>query len=532
MIRRALGLIFFSLALTTQAIAVRLPNVRADLHTPPFGKLTQLWAQEAAGIPEGHAFIRELEQNNFIFATPHIGVLDSGFVLAHMLAGVKLTPQLRSHLSDSEPDSDTRNIFANFFPNPLHDFLLYHYARRAARYSDLRHGSAVAYLLASDTSASTSLKGEIALLLPLPRRVNLDSKKKLYELIATLPLPQVVNHSMSFGNDDRWSTGVAAAAKLIAAKTIFVTSAGNRAPDPVEAGKRELAEQLIIVGSADPTGYISSFSQTGCAETIRACSDGYIQSVSPKSSEFFNFGGTSGAAPLVSGALADALSILPDLSLDHAKLLLQKTALANSYGDAAGLLNYYKLLRVAHRLSERGWSSTSGAEDVLHAPSLYDFHAESEQLTQAVIASASTATSFLKLRQAFFLEQDNSTARKLLAEIYLQYGYEAQTFFYDNHNIEARDAFIAQKDKEQHATADKFFAAIAIADTHTMLQLLPDFNQKIFFQKTRTLHDNLQVLSREKQRLVIAFLKEHRIAKVTISDDGTDLSVSSIRGRD
>ena len=530
MTKRALGLIFFSLALTTQAIAVRLPNVRADLHTPPFGKLTQLWAQEAAGIPEGHAFIRELEQNNFIFATPQIGVFDSGFVPASILADVSLALQLRKHLSDTEAESDIRNIFAKFFPNPLHDFLLYHYARRAARYSDLRHGSAVAYLLASDTSASTSLKGEIALLLPLPRRVNLDSKKKLYELIATLPLPQVFNHSMSFGNDDRWSTGVAAAAKLIAAKTIFVTSAGNRAPDPVEAGKRELAEQLIIVGSADPTGYISSFSQTGCAETIRACSDGYIQSVSPKSSEFFNFGGTSGAAPLVSGALADALSILPDLSLDHAKLLLQKTALANSYGDAAGLLNYYKLLRVAHRLAERGWTSAAGEEDVLHDPSLYDFHAESEQLTQAAIASSSNA--FLKLRQAFFLNHDNSIARKFLAEIYLQYGYEAQAFFYDNHNIEARDVFIAQKNKEQHATADKFFAAIAIADTHTMLQLLPDFNQKIFFQKTRTLHDTLQVLSREKQRLVIAFLKEHRIAKVTISDDGTELSVSSIRGRD
>ena len=530
MMRRALVLIFFSLVLAIPASAQRWPNVRANLHTHPFGKLTQFWAHQAAGIPEGHAFIRELEQNNFAFATPQIGVLDTGFVLASMLADVKLAPQLHKHLSDTEADPDERNTFAKTFPHPLRDFLLYHYARREAKDSRDRHGSAVAYLLASNTHAGTSLKGEIAMLLPFPRKFS-HHAKELHEMIAELLLPQVVNYSMSFGNDDHWSTGVAAAAKSIAATTIVVTSAGNHAPDPIELGKRELAEQLVIVGSADPTGHVSSFSQTGCAETIRTCSDSYIQSISPKSGEFFNFGGTSGAAPLVSGALADGMSILPDLSREHAVLLLKKTALANADGDAVGLLNYYKLLRVAHRLAERGWVSAADEEEVLHDPSLYDFHAESEQLTQAAIASPSNA--FLKLRQAFLLDHTNNTTRTLLAEMYRQHGYEAQAFFYDNPNTDARNAFIAQKDKGQHAIADKFFAAIAIADTQAMLELLPDLNPKIFLQKKiRTLHNNLRALAREKQMLVINFLQEHRIAIVTISDDGEEVTVRPIRDRD
>lgn len=528
---RLLLLVFCSLALATQIVAQRLPDVRGNLHTLPFGKLTQFWAHQAAGIPEGHAFIRELEQQNFNFATPQLGVLDSGFSTTSLLAGIRLTPQLHQHLSNSEvdPSDSFADVFAQAFPNPLRDFLLQLYARRPPKQRHLRHGSAVAYVLASNTSASVSVRGDIAWLLPRPRRYTLDDFAKLIEMIVALPLPQVINLSMAFGGGEDWSKGVSTAIEMLATRTLFVTSAGNNAPDPIEAGKRELAEPLVIVGSTDPTGHVSSFSQACCAETIRACSDEYLQSINHKSGELFNFGGTSGAAPMVSAALADVLSILPDLSRKHAELLLRNTALANSYDDGAGLLNYFKLLRVVHRLAERGWSSTSGAEAVLHDPSLYDFHAEAEQLTQAAIASISNDEAFLKLRQAFFLDHTNHVARKLLAETYRQHGYEAQAFFYDNHDKEARDAFIAQKDKEQHETVNKFFAAIAKADTDTMLQLLPYLSKKLFLRnKSFKFHDDLRALSREKQALVINFLQEHKIAKVIIYADG-NISVSTIR---
>ena len=435
--------------LATRADAKRLPNVQGELLTSPFGKLTQFWAQQAAGTPEGHAFIKTLEQQNFAFATPQLGVLDTGFVADSLLASARLTPQLRHHLSNRNPTADDRYVFARNFPHPLRNFLLSHYARNCVLYRSQRHGSAIAHLLASTTAAGVSLKGEIAMLLPLPKRSDLDYRKAIRESLASLPLPQIINYSLRLSNDEERSASLATSMQALAAKTMLVTSAGNKAPEPIETGKQDLAEQIIIVGSADPTGHVSSFSQTGCAETIRACSDSYIQSVSPKSGKFFNFGGTSGAAPMVSAALADVLSILPDLSLAQTKLLLQNTALPNTYGDAVGLLNYFKLLRVAHRLVQRGWSSTARADDVLHDPSLYDFQAESSQLTQEAIAAISSETAFLKLRQAFFLDHNNSTARKFLAEMYRQHGYEAQAFFYGNPDTEARHAFIKQKDDEQ-----------------------------------------------------------------------------------
>ena len=424
--------VIFSLGLALQASTTRLPSMLADIHAPLFGQLTQFWAQQAAGIPEGHLFIRALEHENFSFATAHLGVMDVGFNLASLSTRVRLAPQLRSQLANSEAEADDNNTLAKIFPPPLRNFLLDHHARRPNKYRHKRHGDAIVYLLASDTPASTSLKGEIALLLPFPQQDSIATEKKLHELIATLPLPPITNYAMSFGETDRWSTEVASIVESITEKTILVTEAGNNAPEPIEAGKQALAQHLIIVGSADPTGHVSSFSQRGCAETIRACSDYYIQNNSPKSGELFNFGGTSSATTLVSAALADTMSILPNLSREQAVLLLQNTALPNSYGDKVGLLNYYKLLRVAHRLAEQGWSATAKSSKVLHDASLYDFRAEAEQLTQEAITSPSATTAFLKLRRAFFLDPDNSSTRTSLAKIYRQYGYEAQAFFYDN----------------------------------------------------------------------------------------------------
>lgn len=530
MLNNLLVAMFATLFLGGNALAQRLPNVLGELHTLPFGKLTQFWAHQAAGIPEGHAFIRDLEQQGFAFATARLGVLDTGFAIASMLAGVRLEAQLYEHLANSEASDNFADVFAKAFPNPLRDFLLQLYARRQPKARHLRHGSAVAYLMASNTAASVSLQGEIAMLLPKPRRPRRDEFKKFYEMIVASPsLPQVINYSMRFSFEDL-TEDIAAAVELLATSAFFVTSAGNDASDAIAEIKRELAEPLIVVGSSDPTGHVSVFSQTGCAETIRACSDSYLQTINHKSGKFFNFGGTSGAAPMVSGALADTLSFLPDLSRKHAELLLEKTALPDAYGDDVGLLNYYKLLRVAHRLVAQGWSSTAGTEEALHDQALYDFSAEAEQLVQEAIATSAQDESFLKLRQAFFLDHDNRSARKLLAEVYRQHGYEAQAFYYDNPNPQARNAFIAQKDKEQHDVLDKFFAAIAVADTHTMLELLPNLNKKLFSKRIFDFFDSFRDLSDEQKTLVINFLQEYRIATVTIDEDGA-ISIKPIRDR-
>ena len=67
---------------------------------------------------------------------------------------------------------------------------------------------------------------------------------------------------------------------------------------------------MIVVGSLDPSGFASKFSQSHQHVTVLAPSDSFITALGVDG-KFSKFGGTSGAAPLVSGAIADLRSILP-----------------------------------------------------------------------------------------------------------------------------------------------------------------------------------------------------------------------------
>ena len=304
-------------------------------------------------------------------------------------------------------------------------------------------------------------------------------------------------------------------------KTIFVSAAGNVHPEPIEVGKRKLAEEIIIVGSSDPTGHASSFSQRGKEEVIRAFSDEHVQTIGVEAGVFIDFGGTSGAAPQVVAALADVLSIVHILNRDEAATLLRRTSVVSSYGDEVGTLNRYKMLRVAHRLMERGWPTAKAA---LHDDRVYDFSDEARALTAASFSAATPDEAFIQLRQAFFLDPNNSQTRTLLAAIYRQAGYEAEALFYDVADPEVRDAFIKQREDMRWAAVDKFMAAVAVADLVTMAKSLYTFskNKKDFFAETSAFFAAMQKLSFTQQQSVADFLRQHKIADVTIDPvDGT-----------
>ena len=300
-------------------------------------------------------------------------------------------------------------------------------------------------------------------------------------------------------------------------KTIFVTTAGNFHPEPIELPKRKVAEDMIIVGSADPTGHVSSFSQRGKEEVIRAFSDGYVQTIGVEAGVFIDFGGTSGAAPQVVAALADVLSILHTLNRNEAATLLRRTAVASAYSDEAGTLNRYKLVRVAHRLVQRGWPTSKAA---LHDDSIYDFSDEAQALTAASFI-AEPAEGFTQLRQAFFLDSDNHQTRTLLAAIYRQAGYEAEALFYGAADSEARDAFIERREEIAVAVMAKFMAAVAAVDLEEMAKLLPTFSKKDFHANTSAFFDAMRKLSIEQKQSVADFMREHKIADVTIDSDGS-----------
>ncbi len=164
------------------------------------------------------------------------------------------------------------------------------------------------------------------------------------------------NHSMTLGGD----ISKDALLKLSYNGATIVSSAGNEGQEVVD-GKNQLSKRnhLILVGSLNPALGPSTFTSFGEEVVISAPSDDYILSTSD-SGELYHFGGTSGAAPLVTGSLASfEIATGHFLGTENSKKLLKKTAIATPFlkGDkqifGAGMLNSYKIFKVAQRINEK-----------------------------------------------------------------------------------------------------------------------------------------------------------------------------------
>ena len=209
-------------------------------------------------------------------------------------------------------------------------------------------------------------------------------------------------------------------ANQVMKKTIWVNSAGNNFPKPIYDFDNMISSKAILVGSADPGGFPSSFSSISEDIVVLAPSDYDLRTINAKG-KIISYAGTSGAAPMVSGVLADVKSILPSLTRDEAVYMLQQTATRTtinniSTANGAGMVNHYKMLRVAQRLHEANFD---GNRRRLYLNRMYDFSYEARQLARdakirlasTYASPANTAEAFKKLRKAFFLDSDNEEAR-------------------------------------------------------------------------------------------------------------------------
>jgi hypothetical protein len=126
---------------------------------------------------------------------------------------------------------------------------------------------------------------------------------------------------------------------FVSSGKIFVQSAGNDYPVKAWGGAAPIAGH-IIVGSVGPNGLPTPFSQEPVK--VYAPSDG-AQVSGPNET----FGGTSGATPLVSGSLTNALASLPGLTNEEAETLLERTSLPGFATETPGIVNAYRLAVVA-----------------------------------------------------------------------------------------------------------------------------------------------------------------------------------------
>ena len=169
--------------------------------------------------------------------------------------------------------------------------------------------------------------------------------------------PHFINHSMSWGN----SEDIYEVFQELSPPAVVVTSAGNKFFGRLGEMKSKASKKfdVINVGSLSYEGFVSDYSVSGTEIHIMAPSGGGLSTVG-KNGEPKQFGGTSGATPLVTGSLAgfEWLSGYHPTSKE-AKILLEKTALPTLHShetpqlNGVGLVNAYKLGEVGKRLKEK-----------------------------------------------------------------------------------------------------------------------------------------------------------------------------------
>jgi hypothetical protein len=237
--------------------------------------------------------------------------------------------------------------------------------------------------------------------------------------------PELIELSLSVSESARMEA-------LAATHAVVVRSSGNYFPEShLDQARPDLS---ILVGQLAPTGAAAATSSSSPDVTILAPSSSYTISTKGGS-----IGGTSGAQPMVSGCLANAIAYLPGLTTEDARLLLEKTAIptwnANQKPRAsgAGTVNCLKIAEVARRL-RLDWPKSRSR--IVNDSRLMDFSSEAADF----IARARTMGTdrcgrqqqLRLLRHAFLLDYKRGDVVGEIAKVYREQGYVENAWLYES----------------------------------------------------------------------------------------------------
>ena len=256
--------------------------------------------------------------------------------------------------------------------------------------------------------------------LPILWKIDLSSAVK----ILNKSKPKIVNFSGETGN---WKE---TEAQLRSLQSILVTSSGNDPYDsdnPLGAIKSKL--NAVVVGGLFTTGVRLGNSGTRVDVLALAETPSYSSKNAPLNP---NFGQSSGATALVSSSLIPLISYLPGIDTATTRALLRITATPTAASNGGvGLLNTYKLLKVAHRISQklkdqklRGTTLEIASFVSRDAKDLSDFSEEASTASSraAALATSKDCDSVVErgqlLRKAFLLNP-TSTNRDAVVKYYM-----------------------------------------------------------------------------------------------------------------
>lgn len=216
---------------------------------------------------------------------------------------------------------------------------------------------------------------------------------------------------------------------------MFVQASGNDYPVPSWSGETPHSGH-IVVGSVGPNSLPSPFSQEPVK--IYAPSDG-AQLSGPNET----FGGTSGATPLVTGSIVNALAFVPDLTNQEIESLLERTSLPTlTRGQSEkgpGIVNSYRMAVVANCLATQDpdhvQRSSLKSESAANSRGCFDQSKESYELrikAERLLQQSdcvSQREGLNALRASFLLTPTRATALKLAA-LYEKHGYPGDARWY------------------------------------------------------------------------------------------------------
>ena len=407
----------------------------------PYGnsELSKLWDRDAIGTPEVHQLLATLE---FPYHASEVRIFDVDFgyhkdFLLSEQARQSLRLANRYKLNADMVEQEAGMSFTEL------DLVSPHVSDGSA------HGVLVAHLLAGKSPLpGISTRGKISLLSDADPLTDDDNSQYL-------ELPGVINISKNTGTKD------VAALAAVGEKTLLVTSAGNTFPEKTRnvilasrALEQDSRAKIIPVGAIDPDGVVGDYSVADRSVVVTAPGERLFSFDGKKEKKFSH---TSAATPFVSGVLADVRSILPQLTQYNALQLLERTAIKTvtntmSEFNGAGVVNHYKMVRVALRLAEDGYDGELMPDNL---DAYLDF---SQEVADLIDTSKNSTQFFLHLRRAFFLDPNNGDIRIQLASAYRQMGLISQAIFYD---MPSEANMYTQIEKKLHKRAEHRKAKLA-----------------------------------------------------------------------
>jgi hypothetical protein len=362
-------------------------------------KLTPFWAQEYSGIDLVRSEMKDMSDLSRV----SVSIFDTGF----------------------------ESRFINTGNLEFVD-LAYNGRRRVLGH----HGTSVANLINGEIPFGSSDQVDyISLNRVVP---NFRYSSIIKQMIQENTLPQIISNSMGWTDKS-----IADVAHLADSKgSIWVLAGGYQSDNEIRSYEDQAP--VINVASYSPSGIMSMSARDFKEIDIFSPADLFQASIDGKG-QFTLFGESSGATPLVSGTIANLLSIEEALNREDIEVLLKRSSLPslNQYIESkskAGLLNSYKMFKVLTRLKSK-CRKVECIKKGLRESSSYEFSisTDNRDYIKAAFQRCSTYKkeifvdpkyALLELRKNILLNHQDIELLKIAKCVYTNEGFSKNSEFY------------------------------------------------------------------------------------------------------